>query len=83
MCTYELIVEALFNSGLDYMSIWQQHMEGKMISALEKEHDNITVVRCLEAIESLLKTCGIGLLANSLNAIVERVELLLDEKAPC
>lgn len=83
VCTYELIVEALFNSGLDYMSIWQQHMEGKMISALEKEHDNITVVRCLEAIESLLKTCGIGLLTNSLNAIVERVELLLDEKAPC
>ena len=83
VCTYQLIVEALFDSGQDYMTIWQQHVEPKMIEALAKEHDSRTVVRCLEAIEGLLKSAGAGLLANSLNALTERIELLLDEKAPC
>lgn len=83
VCTYELIIEALFNSGQDYLPIWQQHMEQKMIHALEKEFDKATVVRCLEAIQELTHTIGIALLNNSLSAIIERIGLLLDEKAPC
>lgn len=54
-----------------------------MVHALEKEHDQSTVVRVLEAIQELLSTIGVPLLTNSLTAIIERVGLLLDEKAPC
>ena len=54
-----------------------------MIHALEKEFDKATVVRCLEAIQELVHTIGIALLNNSLSAIIERIGLLLDEKAPC
>lgn len=50
---------------------------------MEKENDKATVVRCLEAIQELLSTIGVSLLTNSLTAIIERVGLLLDEKAPC
>jgi hypothetical protein len=43
---------------MDFTSIWSQHLEGKLLKAMEKEYDKSVVIRVLEATQEILKIIG-------------------------